>query len=53
MKNKGLGIVEGSAPSKTDEKSTCIFSIRGAGDVGAPVTRDSFAPTAGKRKNFG
>jgi hypothetical protein len=44
-KNQGLGIVEGSDPSKTVEELTRIFSIRKARNVGARATWDSFSPT--------
>jgi hypothetical protein len=36
--NQGLGIVEGSASSKTEKKPTSSFSIRRVGNVGAQAT---------------
>jgi hypothetical protein len=50
MKNQELDIVEKSATSKKVEEPTCIVGIREAGDVGAPATLDSFAPTNGNNK---
>jgi hypothetical protein len=38
----------GSAPSETFEEPTSNVSVRGAGDVGAPATWDSSAPTVGR-----
>jgi hypothetical protein len=49
-KNQGLDIVEGPASSETAEDSTCSFSVRRAGNVGAPATLGNFAPTGWKRK---
>jgi hypothetical protein len=43
--------VNGSVPSKTEEKPTGKVSISEAGDVGAPATLDSFAPTVGTTKD--
>jgi hypothetical protein len=45
--NQGLNLVEGSAPSKAEKEAA--HGVR-VGNVGAPATRDSFAPTAGKEK---
>jgi hypothetical protein len=56
LKNEGLGFVEGLPPFEMVEEPARIFSVRGAGDMGAPTTWDSFAPTIGRerdRKNFG
>jgi hypothetical protein len=50
MKNHRLGIVEGSAPSEMVEEPTRIFSLRGARDMGALATWDSFALAIGKEK---
>jgi hypothetical protein len=47
-KNEGLVAVEGAAPSETEKE---IVHGVGTGNVGAPATRDSFAPS--KRKKFG
>jgi hypothetical protein len=51
-KNQELDIVEGSSPSETEEDPTRSFSVRRAGNVVAPATRDGFAPTPpfGKKK---
>jgi hypothetical protein len=49
-KDQGLDIVEGSAPSETEEKPTSNVSVREAGDVGSPAALDNFAPTARERK---
>jgi hypothetical protein len=49
MKNQGLGIVKGSAPSETAEEPIHIFSVREAGNEGVPSNQDSIAPTVGKR----
>jgi hypothetical protein len=38
------------APSKTEEEPTRSFSVRRAGNVGAPATQGSFAPSFGKKK---
>lgn len=48
--NQGLDIVDGSAPSETDEESICVFSIRRTGNVGAPATA-GVMPHHGKEKN--
>jgi hypothetical protein len=49
-KHKGLDIVEGSHPSKTEEKLTSNVGIRETGDVGAPVALDRFATAARGRE---
>jgi hypothetical protein len=41
--NQGLGIVEGSAPSKTEEKHTSSVSVRRARYVGALATPGDMA----------
>jgi hypothetical protein len=33
-----MDIVEGSASSETEEELNRVFSVRGAGNVGAPAT---------------
>jgi hypothetical protein len=38
-----LDIVDELAPSETEEEPTRNFSIRGAGNVGAPATLESFS----------
>jgi hypothetical protein len=54
VRNQGLDIVEGSAPSETEEEPTHSFSLRGTGNVGALATLGNFAPTIWKKKkNFG
>jgi hypothetical protein len=50
MKNYELDTVEGLAPSEMEKGPTRSFSVRGAGNVGAPATLDSFAPTICKEK---
>jgi hypothetical protein len=45
--NQGLDIMEGLTPSKMEKE--IAHGIR-AGNVGAPATQDSFAPTVGKEK---
>jgi hypothetical protein len=48
-----LDVVEGSAPSETEEEPARSFSVRRSGNVGAPATLDSFAPTVfGKKKGI-
>jgi hypothetical protein len=41
--------MEGSAPSKRDEDTIRVFSIRGARNVGAPATQNSHAPSTEKK----
>jgi hypothetical protein len=41
--------VEGSAPSETEEEPIHSFSVRRAGNVGAPAILDSLAPTFVKK----
>jgi hypothetical protein len=48
--SEGLDIVEGSALSETDEEPVHVFSVRGAGNVGAPAT-PGVVPHRGKEKN--
>jgi hypothetical protein len=50
-KNQGLDIVEGSTP-ETEEEHTRNFSVREAGNVGAPATPDSFAPRLEKEEKL-
>jgi hypothetical protein len=45
VENQELDIVEGSAPFEMEEEPTSSFSIRRAGNVGAPATMDRFPPT--------
>jgi hypothetical protein len=52
VKDQGLDVVEGSAPSKIKEEPNHSIGVRAAGNVGAPATLDSFASTVGK-KTFG
>jgi hypothetical protein len=49
-KNQELDVMERSATSETVEEPIPIVGIREAGDVGAPVILDSFAPTNGNDK---
>jgi hypothetical protein len=48
--NQGLGIVKGSAPSKTEEKPDNSISVRRAGYVEHRLLQE-LCPTVGKRKN--
>jgi hypothetical protein len=48
--NDGLDIVEGSAPSGSEEEPNCSASVRRTGNMGVLATRDRFDPTVGKRK---
>jgi hypothetical protein len=48
--NQELENMEGSAPSEAEEKHTSSISIRRAGKVGAPATRDSFFPPLEKKR---
>jgi hypothetical protein len=50
VENQELGILEGLAPSKTEEKPTSSISVRRAGYVGAPATPGVMA-RRGKEKN--
>jgi hypothetical protein len=47
MKNDGLDIVDGPAPSEMEKEAA--HGIR-AGEVGAPDTRDSFSPPMEKKR---
>jgi hypothetical protein len=49
-KNKELDILEKSATSKKVEEPTHIVFVREAGDVGAPVTLDSFTEPVKRRR---
>jgi hypothetical protein len=49
VKGEKLDLVDGSAPSETAEEPIHVFSIRGAGDVRALTTLDSFAPAVGEK----
>jgi hypothetical protein len=49
--NQGLGIVEGSTPSKMEEKPTSNVSVGRAGYVGAPATPGVMAHR-GREKNL-
>jgi hypothetical protein len=42
--NQGLDSVEGSAPSEMDEEPIHVFSIRRAGNVGAPAIPGVMTP---------
>jgi hypothetical protein len=50
--NQELDIVEGPATSETEEGPIRVFSVRRAGNVGDPTTRDSFALPVGKKKGM-
>jgi hypothetical protein len=52
VKNQEPDTVKGSDPSETAEETIHVFSIRGAGDVRALTTWDSFAPTVGGKKTL-
>jgi hypothetical protein len=43
-------VEESSPPPETDEETIRVFSIRSAGNVGAPATGDSFALPLKKKK---
>jgi hypothetical protein len=50
MKNQGLDLVEGSAPSKTEDKPVSSVCVRRAGYVGVPATLGVIAHRGKEKK---